>query len=367
MNGRIQVRTARPDDVPAITRFLHEHWRANHVFVSHPELLRWQHESPDAPGQELTFVLAERQPEDAAPVLLGLLGYIPFRRFDRARDWTELSFAIWKVRDDAGTPGLGLQLLKTVQRERHPALLCAIGISEIVKPIYKALGFRVTTMSQAALFPGTGAPARVAAGVPPVAHGPIADEPGVRLLPIEDTTLPAGIAATDIDALAGLGLPRKSWDYVIHRYIRHPVYRYAIRAVVDGEGLRALLVWRRTEGGGGAILRIVDVIGNADVLGRCGPSLRQETLLAGCEYLDIVYHGIEDSVLRGAGFVLPGDHDGLVLPNYFEPFEQRNVVIDIAYRVDPAFGGRAVRLFRGDSDQDRPNSVQAFNRAATTT
>jgi hypothetical protein len=46
----------------------------------------------------------------------------------------------------------------------------------------------------------------------------------------------------------------------------------------------------------------------------------------------------------------------LVLPNYFSPFERRNVEIEFAYKVTD--DTTPVRLFRADSDQDRPNRIE---------
>lgn len=46
------------------------------------------------------------------------------------------------------------------------------------------------------------------------------------------------------------------------------------------------------------------------------------------------------------------DLDGeTIVPNYFEPFEQRNVKIEIAYKTK----GDNYVAFKADSDQDRPN------------
>lgn len=135
MSGKIQIEFAKVDDILSIQRFLHEHWRENHVFVTHPELLRWQHRDPDAPASRITFVLAWSNSEDHPRALVGLLGYIPFRRFDASADWTELALAVWKVRDDIGAPGLGLLLLKFIKSQCIPALLCAIGTSAMVRPI----------------------------------------------------------------------------------------------------------------------------------------------------------------------------------------------------------------------------------------
>jgi hypothetical protein len=47
------------------------------------------------------------------------------------------------------------------------------------------------------------------------------------------------------------------------------------------------------------------------------------------------------------------DFDGeLIIPSYFEPFEQRNVKIELAYKAKFQYVA-----FKGDADQDRPNIV----------
>lgn len=362
MTSRIEICFAKASDEPQILQFLREHWRADHIFVTHPELMRWQHESPDAPGETITFILGRRVNTDGSSEILALLGYIPFRRFDPDTDWTELALAIWKVRDDAGTPGLGLQLLKTIQRNLSPALICAIGTSQVVRPIYKALGYKVGALSQAALFP-VSAPLgeTVATGVPEVARRTIDDDKGVDIRPVIGESLPDGISIALVNALSVENLPRKSWEYALNRYVRHPYYDYEIRTVTAEGHLRALLVWRRVLAPTGCILRIVDVIGDANVLARCGAALRRELMTANCEYMDLMHWGVSSDALQSGGFVCPDDHPELVLPNYFEPFERRNVQIEIAYRIDPKLADKRLFLYRADSDQDRPNQSNALD------
>ena len=53
-------------------------------------------------------------------------------------------------------------------------------------------------------------------------------------------------------------------------------------------------------------------------------------------------------IYQKAGFVECAD-DTNIIPNYFNPFEQRNIDL---YLVDPIIEG--FRAFRGDGDQDRP-------------
>jgi hypothetical protein len=50
-----------------------------------------------------------------------------------------------------------------------------------------------------------------------------------------------------------------------------------------------------------------------------------------------------------SGFIK--NDEAFILPNYFEPLEIKNVVIDYAYKSNSG----PLSIFRGDSDQDRPN------------
>jgi len=66
--------------------------------------------------------------------------------------------------------------------------------------------------------------------------------------------------------------------------------------------------------------------------------LQERWLLAGCA--------------AGLGFLLKGPEDGAVVPDYFEPFDPRNIIKRFVFK-PPA--GAGFVLFKADADQDRPN------------
>ncbi|WP_419476388.1 hypothetical protein, partial [Ilumatobacter sp.] len=218
--------------------FIRDHWSATHIFTEHPDVFAWQYQQDDG---RLNMVLAEDDSPER-PVL-GVLGFIPMGRFAPALGDDDLMLAIWKVRDSGVPPGLGLRLLKFLQRELAPRLIAAIGTSEMVRPIYEVLGYQVGALHQSAIFhPGRQGALRVAQGVPeasfrtaePVppevlALVPIADEPGFR---------------TAVDRIARTGVPAKNWNYVDERYLRHPWFSYDVRAVHYHGEFAAVLVWR---------------------------------------------------------------------------------------------------------------------------
>ncbi|MDE6748858.1 MAG: hypothetical protein K2K21_07340, partial [Lachnospiraceae bacterium] len=71
----------------------------------------------------------------------------------------------------------------------------------------------------------------------------------------------------------------------------------------------------------------------------------------GYEYIDFYCYGISDDIMRQSGFIKRESDDVNIIPNYFEPFEARNVDIYFVSNVLDK-----LHLYRGDGDQDRPSS-----------
>jgi hypothetical protein len=337
----IQTRFATAADQPTLIAFIRDHWAASHVFVQAPAVFDWQYGQPDG---RLNMVLAE---QDGA--VLGVLGFIPMGRHDAGLGDGDVLLALWKVREGGVPPGVGLRLLKFIQSQLQPRLIGAIGISDMVGPIYRALGYTLGKLSQAAIF-NPGVTPRVAQAVPPVA---VAHDAGGYLL---DAMMQA-----DVQALAHAGTPRKSWDYVQDRYLHHPYYDYTLRSVWQGDQAVAVVVWRAVQCNGAALLRIVDIIGGTDWLAHGAALLQPVVVAAGAEYIDLMQYGTDDTVLQAGGWVSVDWVEGLVLPNYFAPFVAANVTIKLAFK--QFAGDGPVRLYRADSDQDRPNQMPLPQRA----
>jgi hypothetical protein len=338
-------------DEPRLRTFIHDHWSSNHIFVERPEVFRWQHQEADG---RFNMVLAE---DDAVSGdVLGVLGFIPFGRFSPSLGDRDVLLAIWKVRDDDVPPGVGLRLLKYLERELRPRLIGAIGTSQMVRRIYTVLGYTVGSLSQAALFAaGRSESPQIATGVPPIAFGPVRGSPGLELSPW------SSVAPEAMDAIWPGAVPTKSWEYVEQRFVRHPWFDYEVRvATVDGRPL-GIVVWRAVAARGSRALRIVDLIGDPAWIAGAGPALRRELTAADAEYIDVMHWGLDDGVLEAAGFVTVDTYPDLVIPNYFAPFEPRNVEIELAFKVLSGDSER-VTLFRGDSDQDRPNTTIDVDR-----
>jgi hypothetical protein len=349
-----RVRLATAEDDGRLLAFLERYWRTGHVFVRQPELYRWQHSAPDAPAARNFTLGLDEQTDD----LLAVQGFIPLRRFDPQLPCHDCFLAIWKTRDDAGVPGLGVRLYQFLLDEIRPDLVAVIGLSRMVIPLYRALRFRVGLFDHHAFFNRAASRYSIAEGVPPLP--PLL--PAVSTHELHTATREVDVPAAVATAVHHWGQaqrPQKSWRYVVQRYLRHPVYDYRLSWLTRGGAPVSAFVWRSTAVDSASVLRLVDVLGDTSHWRQCEGHFQSLLEAENAEYLDLYHHGLLPADLEAAGFVNRRTTPGLVVPNYFQPFVRQNVELDYGYRFyGPASG--PVRLFRGDADQDRPNEPGPF-------
>jgi hypothetical protein len=65
--------------------------------------------------------------------------------------------------------------------------------------------------------------------------------------------------------------PVKDLWYFRNRYCKHPGFTYRLYGIELAGGVRGVFATRRIAADGSAVLRIVDYIGDPEVLGECGP------------------------------------------------------------------------------------------------
>jgi len=352
----IRVRLAGSEDQSDLIDFIRDHWSATHVFTRAPDVFAWQHRQRDG---RLNMMLAE-DVSDAGRSVLGVLGFIPMGRFDDALGDRDITLAIWKVLDGA-PPGLGLRLLKQLQAELRPRVVAAIGISAVVGPIYKVLGYQLGSLDHTAIFhPERVGELRLARGVPE--HAFASAEPSwpdnVGLTALDANA--DGDLQVVVDRIGAEALPMKSWQYVSGRFLQHPWYRYSVSLVHHDEIPTAVVVWRTVEAEGTRVLRIVDIVGATEWLSDARRALLAQVIDADAEYMDLMQWGIEHDVLNAAGFVGVRTCPDIVIPNYFSPYEPGNIEIALAFKVID--DDRTLHLYRADSDQDRPNATSELGR-----
>ena len=335
----ISIRRSSKKDLPAVMDFIATHWRSDHVLAKNRSLMVWQHCYED----ECNYILATDE-----DVLVGVLGYIPSRRFD-----DELStksnivwLALWKVRDDYQSSMLGLKLLKALESLEPNSVMAVNGINLDHPPMYKALGFQVYELGQFYL------------------SNP--NKPQIIIQKPKNLSLATAIPGHaileridnyDLDNIRASHLKTsvfKTIEYFRKRFTLHPFYDYKLHWIYLDGSLRAAIASRIAVHNSSRVLRIVDFIGDPDVLTHCGSAFQKLMDERSVEYMDFWQYGICSSVLMRAGFHKVDPNGKLVCPNYFEPFAAKNgrILCCIKGSLEKSF-----IICRADGDQDRPNQL----------
>lgn len=143
--------------------------------------------------------------------------------------------------------------------------------------------------------------------------------------------------------------------YIERRYFMFPYYQYIVFGISKNSNkfFDSIIIAREVTQNGVKILRIVDFIGLDEDLAGLSSALDKLINKNRYEYIDFYQHGIPKDIMESMGMTLKDHDDPNIIPNYFEPFKQVNIDIDFS-----ATDITNLYVFKGDSDQDRPNIIK---------
>lgn len=327
---------ARAHDVMA---FIDQHWSKGHILARDSEFMSWQH-GDNENKNELNWLIATKGSE-----ILGIIGYIPFRIFSGAvKDGRRVVWvALWKVRGDAEA-GVGIRLLKAIERWELCDALGVLGLNPAHPPLYRKLGFQTGELTH---FMGVHQNKK---DIKIIKHPENWSKP---------VLLGGDARLKKFDLSLNESINEKNWfnqgikndQYFLNRYVRHPKYKYLVYRVVIGEQICGTIAFRIATVGAEKVLRIIDFSGTSESFGRLGTAFSELLEENESEYIDLWSHGLGDEVIKQLGMIEVQKCDGLVVPNYFEPFVQKNGKIAFALK---GFENLNYLVMRGDGDQDRP-------------
>ena len=337
----ISIRRSFKEDITTVMGFIATHWHSQHILGKNRSLMDWQHGCEDG----YNYILAWDE-----SILVGVLGYIPTRRYDDELSAKNILWlALWKVRDDYHSSMVGLKLLKTLETLEPSSIMAVIGINSNHPPMYKALGFQVHELGQYYL------------ANPYTSQNLIQNPENLSLA----TAIfgRANLKRVDYYDLENMRFSTlkasafKTIEYFKKRFILHPFYNYELYGIYLNRSLRAVIATRIAEHNGSRVLRVVDFIGETSVLGECGSAFQKLMAERCLEYMDFWQYGISSEVLVVAGFHKVDPTGELICPNYFEPFIAKNAGINCCVKgsLDASF-----IMCRADGDQDRPNEVSCL-------
>lgn len=329
---KITIRFATENDIPTVMQFIDTYWKKGHILGNNKELFCYEW----LKNGKVSVAIALNGEE-----IVGMEGFIPYGEKNR-----DIMMTLWKV-IKTGNPLLGMAILDFIKNNADVKTISSPGINAKTVELYQYLGYETGKMTQWYRLNSHIAEYKIAAvknkDVPETLEGKC------KLLKFTDfATLAERFSFADYYATNPCPL-KEAW-YVEHRYFRHPIYKYDVYGIADGASTncRILLVFRVQEAQGNRCLRLVDVIGDTDLMYQVTTAIDELLQRSNLEYADFYEKGMDGTAMEKAGW-RKVEGSGNVIPNYFAPFVQENIDI-IYFTSEPA-----IKLFKADGDQDRPS------------
>lgn len=332
-DNNIIIRFAELNDFDRIMYFIKSNWNENHILAKNKQLMKYEHVF----NKEFRYVLAE---DSLSKNIYGICGFIKSNSSDKSDLWT----VVWKTIKSPNVM-LGIDILKFIKEKTNCRIIASCGINPNTVSIYEFLNYTTGRLNH---------------------YYRLADKNKYnvaiinekKILPVLESKLKLKTINSfhELSSIFYLNKyeerkPYKDFEYIKHRYFEHLKYKYKIYGIDNGKDvIDSILIGREIVQNEVKVFRIVDFIGLDEDLVHVSNSM-QELIEDNCyEYIDFYCHGIDHNIMTKAGFTLKDGSDNNVIPNYFEPFEQKNVDINYFTNDNEEF-----YMFKADGDQDRPN------------
>lgn len=347
-SNKITFEFCSNSDIEFVTQAIEKWIKSGHILAKNQNLLDFQHKHKDG----YSFFLAKSN-----DVLLGMLGFIPTYLYDDSLEKDlQYSTVMWFVDLDSKIPGLGMLLFRGLLTKKRPSFCYALGISDQAYPMHDALDYKVGWMNHNYLVNHKIQKFKL-----------ILNPPSSKKIISKGLYVLKKIQLHNFDK-ATLGfkesksfVPTKSAIYFKNRFLNHPIYKYQVYGILKDKEIKSLFAIRLVSKNGVKAIRLVDFVGDPESLYSIAAELQELLLAKNAEYLDFYNIGLDQNILYKNGFLLRKKDSKTIVPNFFEPFESRNVELNYAYRYNLKNDNRHPLLFKADGDQDRPSTQSNFD------
>ena len=331
----MRIRFARPEDIPAISKFIYDYWDENYSYATNIDLLEYIHKRT----QEVWYVVLET--EDGSE-LLGTCGYIVCNQLEK----TDVAVCLLKVKKEV--KGLmGVKMLWFINQNVPNRFTYNCGLRTNTFGIYQFLQWDVLELNH--YYRIADKEQYTICKIENKEIYPVKEE-GVELILFESyEQMRQQFKASEFKGMK----PYKDEEYLKWRYFDFPYYKYKIWGVEEEQKVKGLLIGREITYLEAKMLAIVDYIGEENMFSKLSASLQKLIEHENYEYIECFNYGFSVETMKQAGLVIRSEEDNNILPSHFEPFEQSNVR-DFFFTTNR----EKLRVFRADGNHDVPRYVQ---------
>ena len=304
----LEIRLAKIEDADNIMKFIHNHWKENHILSRDKALFLYEYQDND----RINFIIAI----DDKNNIYGILGFIK-----SSNNHSDVWAAMWKAIKHDDHPMLGIELLEYLRSANNYNRLTCVGINPETIPIYHYLDMYTNNLEQYIMVNNTIMDFEIVKveDVGSIKNINFTEDSQYRFVKLKESELDFNFDAQEY-------IPYKDKSYFIKRYFNHPIYKYDTYGVYKEKLLTSVVVTREVTVGKRKILRIMDYLGNENDIAYVSKDIYQIIIDNGFEYVDFMVFGFDDKNLVKAGFTkINSESTEIIAPNYFSPFVQKNI------------------------------------------
>lgn len=311
--------------------FIKLHWKQNHILARDLEFFKWMY----VDEQGCNFILSY----DNAGQINGMEGYIKYNQ----ESSPDIAGTMWKVLK-SDNPLLGMEIGKKMYEIENVRADAAPGLTKRAMKTNQILGYLGGQLEHYYILADQEKYKLAIVNEKKSAKGECSNKRFVQIDTEEQ------LRSVICDEEQRKKAPYKDLNYLIHRYMHHPIYHYDLLGIQnDHRDVCCVIVGRMVEYEGARAYKIIDILGKLDELIGTANLFQNLIKTKQLEYIDLYCFGVPEEYVLSAGFIRRIGEE-VIIPNYFEPFERKNIDIYFAASVS-----KGLVLFRGDGDQDRPS------------
>ncbi len=318
------------------SKYINEHYKKGHILSKNKKLFDWMYF--DNKSKKYNFLIAKTNNK-----IIATKGYQPLKLYDKKLD-NELFMSMWS----SSRPTAGIRLFDKLLKKKFK-FICGIGSSDHSLRYQKYKKFSTGQLKHSYLLSNNISNYKIAKVLKRITKQKKKFY-GKSYIKLDINNL----KKQKLTTLYNFQVPRKSSLYLINRYLNSKFYKYHAYGTLIKDKISNIIILRDCKFKNRIAVRIIDFIGSNYSFKYLDKLFKIILKRKKVEYIDLYSYGIPENEIKKCGFKVKNSKDKNIIPNHFEPFEQKNNKIIFGYLVDKLYK-KKIRLFKGDSDMDRPN------------
>ncbi len=332
INQKINSYIGSISDCADVQNFIKKNWKKKHILGKNKEFFKWLYFQ----NKRLNFSIVRKN-----NTIVGIMGFIPQKKFDSKLSDNQIALTL-SVTSKQAPPGTLFRLFSTIKKNFSINFITSSGNwnSKLVD-YNKLLGFKINAMD----------------------HFFILSKKKLKLINskykfkfniknIGKFKLIKKNTSEKKYRHLFVNKPKKSLNFLINRYLNHPIFNYEIYEIKNNYKILCLLVIRLIKVKNENIIKIVDYQGQKKNIVYCGALLNYLIQNYNPEFIDFVSNSFPKNLINKVGFKNKLKFPKLILPDYVNPWVLKNIEIKCGVIRDKK---DEFLVMRGDGDRDSPN------------